>query len=146
MSEYRYFAKPDEVKPAYDGDSLYLWVDLGFYTWKKMKFRLLGIDTPELRGTEEEKQYGREARDFVIAILKQNEELTIDSVKKTKFDYGAHVYISYDENGRTFPFDKPVSLADYLIEQGHGVSYDGGTKQTWEERKAIQDEVRALLS
>lgn len=143
---YNYFAKPDPDRPAYDGDSIYLWVDLGFYTWTHMKFRLLGIDTPELRGSEEEKQYAQEARDFVIAVLKQNEEVSVSSVKKTKYDYGATVYIDYDENGRTFKWDKPVSLADYLLEKGHAVPYNGGTKQTWEERKAIQDEARALLS
>ncbi|GAG20500.1 unnamed protein product, partial [marine sediment metagenome] len=44
---YTYRAKLDRVV---DGDTVDLFVDLGFNICIKDRFRLLGIDTPELRG------------------------------------------------------------------------------------------------
>ena len=38
-----------EVVRVVDGDTLDLRVDLGFYTSMTMRFRLLGVDTPERR-------------------------------------------------------------------------------------------------
>lgn len=47
---YTYKAKCVSV---YDGDSITLDVDLGFNHWMlNQKIRLLGIDTPEIRGPE----------------------------------------------------------------------------------------------
>ena len=38
---------------VYDGDSITLDIDLGFNHWMlNQKIRLLGIDTPEIRGPE----------------------------------------------------------------------------------------------
>lgn len=42
--EYRYKAK---VLKWVDGDTVDLYVDLGFYHFVKTRFRLYGIDTPE---------------------------------------------------------------------------------------------------
>ena len=44
---YQYKAKVIDV---YDGDTITAMVDLGFYHFQQMKFRLYGIDTPEIRG------------------------------------------------------------------------------------------------
>lgn len=47
---YTYKAKCTSV---YDGDSITLDIDLGFNHWMvNQKVRLLGIDTPEIRGPE----------------------------------------------------------------------------------------------
>jgi len=47
---YTYKAKCTSV---YDGDSITLDIDLGFNHWMiNQKIRLLGIDTPEIRGPE----------------------------------------------------------------------------------------------
>ena len=47
---YTYKAKCVSV---YDGDSITLDIDLGFNHWMlNQKIRLLGIDTPEIRGAE----------------------------------------------------------------------------------------------
>lgn len=47
---YTYKAKCTRV---YDGDSITLDIDLGFNHWMlNQKIRLLGIDTPEIRGLE----------------------------------------------------------------------------------------------
>lgn len=53
-----------EVFHIVDGDTIDLIVDLGFRTYKRDRFRLAGIDTPE-RGDPR----WNEARDFVAARL-----------------------------------------------------------------------------
>lgn len=52
------------VRDVYDGDSCTVDIDLGFGIWMKgQKLRLMGIDTPELRGSEREE--GLKVRDYV---------------------------------------------------------------------------------
>ncbi len=53
-----------------DGDTYYMLIDLGFRTRGEHSIRLWGLDTPELRGTEEEKVRGRAAKQFVIDWFK----------------------------------------------------------------------------
>ena len=143
--QYAYRAKPDRAKPCYDGDTLYLWVDLGFDSWRYDKFRLLGVDTPELRGcSEEEKAYGYEAKAYVTAVLEsQRNGALIKSHKDTKYGYGADVLVEHDD--LAWPLPKPTLLSELIITNGHGVPYNGGTKLPWPERKKIMDAARALL-
>lgn len=54
-----------------DGDSYYLYVDGGFHSYRQERFRLIGVDTPELRSKDEpERQRAQEAKVFVEGILK----------------------------------------------------------------------------
>lgn len=62
---YEYRATLDRVV---DGDTVYLVVDLGFHIQVRMSFRLLGIDTPEVRG--EERPEGLVAKAALEAMLK----------------------------------------------------------------------------
>lgn len=48
---YEYRAK---LKRVVDGDTVDLIVDAGFYTTLALRFRLLGVDTPELNDRDEE--------------------------------------------------------------------------------------------
>ena len=58
------------ITAVYDGDSVTADIDLGLKSWLlDQKLRLSGIDTPELRGSEEEKVRGRAARDWLKAAL-----------------------------------------------------------------------------
>jgi len=60
---FTYRARVDRV---IDGDTLVMQIDLGFHMTAKVSVRLLGVDTPELRGgTEESKQRARDAKSFV---------------------------------------------------------------------------------
>lgn len=62
---YRYDAR---VREVYDGDTIYVDIDLGLRVWQHgVGLRLFGVDTPELRG--ESKDAGYAARDFVCAAL-----------------------------------------------------------------------------
>lgn len=54
-------ARPDPTsrypQGAYDGDTIDLIVDLGFTIVSSQRIRLLGLNTPEIRGKEKEKGF-----------------------------------------------------------------------------------------
>lgn len=110
---YQYKAKITDV---YDGDTVTADVDLGFHTWiRDEKFRLYGIDTPELKGAT--KQAGLRARD---ALRKRilGKELIICTIndkgldKREKFGrYLVKIYVG----------DELVN--DWLVKEGHAVPY-----------------------
>ena len=64
-----------------DGDTVDATVDLGFDTWKKIRIRLVGINTPETRTRDlEEKAKGLAAKNFLIDLLKKhNNEFILHS-------------------------------------------------------------------
>jgi micrococcal nuclease len=52
------------VTSVYDGDTITVDVDLGFHIWARSeKIRLVGIDTPEVRG--DERPEGLKSRDWL---------------------------------------------------------------------------------
>ena len=111
------------VTDAYDGDTISVeaavWPDL---TWEG-NVRVLGVDTPEIRGDcESEKSRALMARDFVRDLL-IDESVFLTGVEADK--YGgrvlAHVWL---ENGGG-------NLAHLLVEHGHARAYDGGTREGW---------------
>jgi len=56
-----------------DGDTLDAMIDLGFDTWKKIRIRMHGINTPESRTRDlEEKKLGLAAKARLIEILEEN--------------------------------------------------------------------------
>ena len=56
-----------------DGDTLDAQVDLGFDTFKKIRIRLVGINTPESRTRDlEEKERGLAAKARVKELLSEN--------------------------------------------------------------------------
>jgi micrococcal nuclease len=56
MKPYYYVA---EVVSVYDGDTCTCVVDLGFKTFQRIKVRLVGIDTPEIRTKDLEEKKKR---------------------------------------------------------------------------------------
>jgi micrococcal nuclease len=77
------------VTKVVDGDTVYGDVDLGFNIgFKKMEFRLSGINTPETKGTTREA--GLTSKKFVEdAIL--NKEVIIVTKKDGKEKYGRYL-------------------------------------------------------
>ena len=117
---YEYNARAVRV---IDGDTIELRADVGFHTYVQKKFRLLGVDTPELRGgTAESKERARKAKDFVEQIV-ANRPLIIRTEKPDSFGrWLARVFIVYQAK------DGPVhdaleDLSQLLIDEGHGVPY-----------------------
>ena len=102
-----------------DGDTVDATVDLGFDTWKKIRIRLVGINTPETRTRDlEEKAKGLAAKNFLIDLLKKhNNEFVLHSQGVGK--YGRCL-------GNLFLGE--VNVNDLLINEGHAVEYQGGKR------------------
>ena len=116
---YTYNAKLDRVV---DGDTVDALVDLGFDTWKKVRIRFYGIDAYESRTRDlEEKEKGLLAKQRVIDILNENNNefiLKSHGVGKYGRCLGEIFVTSLGE----------TSLQRTLINEGHGVEYDGGKR------------------
>lgn len=105
---YQYKAK---IIGVYDGDTVTAMVDLGFYHYQQMKFRLYGINTPEVRG--EEREQGLIVRDIVRAMI-LDKEVVINSFKDKQEKYGRYLAnIIIDD----------VDLNIWLVQNGHAVEY-----------------------
>jgi micrococcal nuclease len=76
---YTYRAKCINVV---DGDTFDLDVDLGFFLTYRIRVRLKGADTPEIRAaTEAERKHAREAKAFAQRLL-LDKEVTIHTHKE----------------------------------------------------------------
>jgi micrococcal nuclease len=95
-----------------DGDTVDVIVDLGFNIFHKVRLRLNGIDTPELRDRDPEKRArGVEARRRVIELL-QDREVVIESKKTDKFGrWLADIYL------------ESTNINQQLITEGLAVPY-----------------------
>jgi micrococcal nuclease len=67
MEPYIYRA---ECLNVVDGDTVDLHVDQGFHSYRVERFRLLGVNTPELHSKDEfERARAQKAKDFLISKL-----------------------------------------------------------------------------
>lgn len=72
------------VLSVYDGDTITVQIDCGFDITIKQKVRLLGINTPEIRG--EERELGLKARNYLRElILRQNVIIKTEKDKTGKY-------------------------------------------------------------
>ena len=85
--------------------------------------RVLGVDTPEIRGKSDyEKKLARDARDFTEMLLDNAFEIMLTSVQRDKyFRIIANVLMD------------GCDLADALINANLGRPYDGGKRLPWNE-------------
>jgi len=111
-----------EYISCYDGDTcrfnILHWPPI--VGWN-ISVRILGIDTPEMRGKcDEEKALAKLARDFVRDILKRARVIDLRQIQRGKyFRLLAHVYA----DGR--------SIGKSLILRNLARPYDGGTREGW---------------
>lgn len=100
------------VVSVYDGDTLRADVDLGFGVWvSNQAIRLLGIDTPEMRGEEAEE--GKKVRDWLRRQV-QGKTIVLRTQKDSKGKYGRWL-------GEIWIDDRCIN--DDLISQGFGKDY-----------------------
>ena len=81
------------VTRVVDGDTFDATVDLGFGVFKKHRFRLKDVDTPETwrPKTETEKKHGLAATQYVIELI-EHKSVTLSSVKSAVYSrYEAYV-------------------------------------------------------
>jgi endonuclease YncB( thermonuclease family) len=108
-----------QVIKVYDGDSITIAGYLPMYNSPLFRFsvRLNGIDTPEIKGkNEDEKTAAKEARDALSKLI-LHKEIILKNVSTEK--YGrilADVYLD------------DLCVNDWLINEHYAVKYDGGTK------------------
>ena len=113
-----------ELVRVVDGDTVDLISDLGFDTFKRERFRLYGIDAPELRT-----EAGKEAKAWLEDALMPLEAIYIQTIQlktKAKRDkYGRFLAVLYDDLGdidANGPMKTPVSPASInakMITEGH---------------------------
>jgi len=108
---YHYRAR---VVSVYDGDTITVNIDLGFgVTMHKQKIRLLGIDTPELRGSEEEKTKGRAARDYLRDLI-DGRHIMLKTKKDKTGKYGRLLGTIYIND---------ININQMMIDHGYAVEY-----------------------
>jgi micrococcal nuclease len=103
----------------YDGDTItFNLPNLHPIIGKKIRVRLNGIDTPEIKGKCDKEKYDAEqAREMVEDILKDAEKITLKNMQRGNYFRIASDVIVDGE-----------SLGDMLIEAGMAVRYHGGKK------------------
>ena len=110
------------VISVYDGDTVTANLDLGMSITRKCSCRLAGVDTPEIRTkVAGEKEAAYAARDRVRDLI-LDKWVTLQSIEKP------------DKYGRLLVqiwTDDDVNVNNLLIEEGHAIPYDGGTKVSW---------------
>lgn len=99
------------IRSVYDGDTCRLDLDLGFGVWlRNQPVRLLGIDTPELRGSD--RPAGLAARDYLRGLLPEGREVVVETERDATGKYGRWL-------ARIWHPDLPVSVNQHMIDVGH---------------------------
>jgi micrococcal nuclease len=116
------FEYEGKVKRILDGDTIDAYIDLGFDVWITKRIRFMGIDTPESRTRDlTEKRYGKGATHRLTEMLEQADN---------KFILKSHGTGKFGRVlGELFIIGDLVSINDRLINEGHAVTYFGGSKQ-----------------
>lgn len=119
-----------QVIKVYDGDTITIASKMPYPESPLYRFsvRLNGIDTPEIKGkNEDEKEIAKKARNELSAMI-MNKEVTLKNVQSEK--YGRILADVYLED---------ICLNTWLIEKRFAVKYDGGTKQIPESWKTYHE-------
>ena len=118
-----------KVVYIYDGDTIHV-VFKVFGEYHRWNCRISGVDTPELRTKNEaEKQMGYKVRDIIRERLMDK----LVRVKCGEFDkYGRLLLDVYMPDEHRTEGKEVETLSEWLIENKYAYSYDGGTKQSWD--------------
>lgn len=112
------------VHSVYDGDTPTLNIDLGFNTVRIEKFRLYGIQAPEIRLLST-RTAGEAARDNLIDLINKSDYLIIQTFpdkepyQDEKGKYGRYLGVLYGVCG-----DMLISLNDQMVRDGFAVYKD----------------------
>ena len=125
---YEYNAIVDRVV---DGDTIDCTIDLGFKTWKKVRVRMEGINTPESRTRDlKEKERGLAAKERLEEILKYNGNfclLKVSGIGK----FGRALATVHVKTLSPITTESSITLHnvnEQLIKEGHAVEYHGGKR------------------
>lgn len=120
MYEYR-----ASVVKVVDGDTVDFNVDMGFHITVQDRFRLNGIDTPELHASDPTVRAAAvAAKEALTNLLASATTITIQTQKNEGDKYGRWlVTIQITKADSTV-----VSVVDWMLANGYGKPYDGGAK------------------
>jgi micrococcal nuclease len=105
-----------------DGDTVELMINLGFDTSRRERFRLYGVDAPEMNTAA-----GKEAKAWLVGVLGPYEAIYVQTIQletKAKRDkYGRFLAVLYDELPTLVPTMRhpihPSSINARMIVEGH---------------------------
>jgi micrococcal nuclease len=111
-----------ELIRVVDGDTVELMIDQGFDTSRKERFRLYGVDAPEMNTAE-----GKAAKAWLWDALQPLEAIYVQTIQlstKAKRDkYGRFLAVLYDELPTLVPIMRepihPSSINARMITEGH---------------------------
>jgi micrococcal nuclease len=107
-----------------DGDTVDLYVDTGFHSFRQERFRLHGIDTPELRDRDiTKRELAKDAKAAISEALVTHAAtmgdwpLRIETFKDPDSfgRYLARIFMTFNDNSGE------VCINDWLVEQGHAI-------------------------
>jgi micrococcal nuclease len=113
-----------ELVRVVDGDTVDLIIDLGFDTLRKERFRLYGIDAPEMNTAE-----GKDAKAWLEDALMPLEVIYVQTIqlptKAMRDKYGRFLAVLYDDlsdiqaNRLIKTTVSPASINAKMITEGH---------------------------
>mgnify|MGYP001192381305 FL=1 len=101
---YTYRAK---IISVYDGDTVTALVDLGFGITNKIKIRLKGINTPEVRGAE--RPEGIVSRDYLRNLI-LDKNIILQTFRDKTGKYGRYIGVLWIDD---------TNVNELLVEQGY---------------------------
>ena len=105
------------VVGVYDGDSVTLDIDLGLGIWSKgQKCRLLGIDTPELRG--EERIEGLKSKQRLCELI-LGKQVAVETYRDRTGKYGRWLVTIWDLDDEL----GWVNINELLLSEGYAKIY-----------------------
>lgn len=139
---------PAKVVDCYDGDTFYAVIELEGKLWK-FNCRMNGYDTPEMKppknkvGREIEKAKALKAKQALLTQICSGVDLTHDltnSEMSLAIDNNKKIVTlickEFDKYGRLLvevvddASSPQKTVNDWMVEQGYGYKYTGGTKDT----------------
>lgn len=120
MFEYNF-----KLRKIVDGDTIDVDIDLGFGVWlKKQRIRMMGIDTPESRTSDdEEKVFGLMAKQRLTNLIADAKVLKTYNDERGKYGRILGEVICYFAAE-----DRWAGSSEIMIKEGHGVAYHGQSK------------------
>lgn len=107
---------------CYDGDTCYITVPSLPPELQKMSIRILGIDTPEIRGEcESEKELAQQAKKLANKLFKEAKVIELKDIDWDK--YGGRILANVYLDGELY--------SEKLISSGLAKPYFGDKKESW---------------
>ncbi len=127
MAMYTYYTKIDRVV---DGDTVDVFIDLGFSVWHKERIRMDGIDTAEKNTV-----FGKATKEFLIKTL-EGKLVRLEVSKPDKYGrYLGKIYLDSEE-----------SVNDQMIKFGIAKPYGGDSKAgLWTEQELSKNTIDVVI-